>query len=94
MLGRGGSVTVVGLVPEGASITLSTDALFYERSVKGSVMGSNQFKTDVPRYLDMYRDGLLNLDDLVTRNLTIDDINEGFDLMRARQSVRSLVVFD
>jgi S-(hydroxymethyl)glutathione dehydrogenase/alcohol dehydrogenase len=94
MLGRGGSVTVVGLVPEGASITLSTDALFYERSVKGSVMGSNQFKTDVPRYLDMYRDGLLNLDDLVTRNLTIDGINEGFDLMRARQSVRSLVVFD
>lgn len=94
MTRRGGTTTVVGLVPAGSTVEIPTDELFYERRLQGSVMGSNDFKIDVPRYLQMYVDGELNLDDMVSERITLDAINEGFDLMRAGESVRVLVDFN
>jgi S-(hydroxymethyl)glutathione dehydrogenase/alcohol dehydrogenase len=91
---RGGTTTVVGLVPAGSEIEIPSDALFYERRLQGSVMGSNDFKRDTPRYVDMYLDGRLDLDAMVTRKLSLDEINDGFDLMKQGASVRSIVVFD
>lgn len=94
MTRHGGTTTVVGLVPAGSEIAIPSDALFYERKLQGSAMGSNDFKRDTPRYVEMYLDGRLDLDAMVTRRLSLDAINEGFDLMKAGESVRSLVVFD
>ncbi len=91
---RGGTTTVVGLVPAGSEIEIPSDALFYERKLQGSVMGSNDFKRDTPRYVGMYVDGRLDLDAMVTRRLSLDRINDGFDLMKQGASVRSIVVFD
>lgn len=93
MLRRGGTLTVVGLIP-GETLSIPADDLFYERKVQGSVMGSNQARRDIPRYVDMYATGQLNLDDMVTRRLSLDSINEAFDDMRAGRAVRSVVVFD
>lgn len=93
MTRRGGTTTVVGLVPAGSEVPIPTDALFYERKLQGSVMGSNDFLRDTPRYVDMYLDGRLDLDRLVTRRMSIEEINEGFDSMRLGESVRSLIVF-
>lgn len=93
MLRRGGTATVVGLIPD-QTLQIPTDDLFYERRLQGSVMGSNQPARDIPRYVDMYVDGLLNLDDMVTRRIGLDQLNEAFDDMRSRRSVRSVVVFD
>lgn len=93
MLRRGGTVTVVGLIP-GEILSIPADELFYERRIQGSVMGSNQARRDVPRYVEMYLSGELNLDDMVTRRLALDSINEAFDDMRAGRAVRSVVVFD
>lgn len=94
MTRRGGTTTVVGLVPEGSTVKVSTDHLFYERRLQGSVMGSNEFKLDVPRYARLYLDGMLNLDDMVTERIDLEQINEGFDLMRAGRSARVLIEFD
>jgi S-(hydroxymethyl)glutathione dehydrogenase / alcohol dehydrogenase len=94
MTRRGGTVTVVGLVPAGSKVAISTDDLYYERRLQGSVMGSNDFVVDVPRYLEMYRTGLLNLGDMVTERIRLDQINEGFAAMVAARDPRILVEFD
>lgn len=94
MTRRGGTVTVVGLIPAGSSVTIPTDDLFYERRLQGSVMGSNDFKRDVPRYLDMYRSGTLNLGELVTERLRLNEINEGFAHLEAGTHPRILIDFD
>lgn len=93
MTRRGGTVTVVGLVPAGSKVTIPTDDLFYERRLQGSVMGSNDFKRDVPRYLAMYQAGTLNLGDLVTERITLDQINEGFAALEAARHPRILIDF-
>lgn len=93
ILRRGGTATVVGLIP-GQELSIPTDQLFYERKIQGSVMGSNDFQRDTRRYIDMYLDGALNLDDLVTQHLTLEEINRGFDDMRSGTGVRSIVVFE
>jgi S-(hydroxymethyl)glutathione dehydrogenase/alcohol dehydrogenase len=90
----GGMVTVVGLVPAGSTISIRTDELFYERRLQGSVMGSNDFKVDVPRYVEMYRDGILDLGEMITERITLDEINYGFDTMISGKSPRVLVEFD
>lgn len=93
MTRRGGTVTVVGLVPAGSTISVSTDELFYERRLQGSVMGSNDFKIDVPRYLEMYRTGLLDLGEMITERIALDEINDGFAAMIAARSPRVLIEF-
>ena len=93
MLRRGGTATIVGLIPA-QTIEVPTDELFYERSIQGSVMGSNRPSRDIPRYVQMYLDGRLNLDDMVTRRIALDGLNTAFEDMRSGTAVRSLVVFD
>ena len=94
MTRRGGIVTVVGLVPSGSKVQIPTDDLFYERRLQGSVMGSNDFKTDVPRYIEMYRDGRLNLGDMLTKRIRLEQINDGFALMSTGENPRILIEFD
>ena len=94
MTRRGGTVTVVGLVPAGSRVSVPTDDLFYERRLQGSVMGSNDFKVDVPRYIGLYLDGRLNLDDMVSQRIQLEAINEGFTLMESGKTARVLVEFD
>lgn len=94
MTRRGGTVTVVGLVPAGSKVAIPTDDLFYERRLQGSVMGSNDFKRDVPRYLEMYQAGTLKLGDLITERITLDQINDGFAALEAGRHPRILIDFD
>jgi S-(hydroxymethyl)glutathione dehydrogenase/alcohol dehydrogenase len=57
-------------------------------------MGSNQFRTDMPRFVDMYLDGRLQLDEMVSKTITLDQINDGFDDMKTGNVARSVIVFD
>jgi S-(hydroxymethyl)glutathione dehydrogenase/alcohol dehydrogenase len=57
-------------------------------------MGSNDFKVDVPRYVEMYRDGILDLGEMITERITLDEINYGFETMISGKSPRVLVEFD
>ena len=57
-------------------------------------MGSNRFRVDMPRYVDFYMSGKLHLDQMIAKRIQLDQINEGFDDMRAGQFARSVIVFD
>ena len=94
MLRWGGTATVIGLVPTGTILDIPGDQLYYEKSLQGSNMGSSDFRRDIPRYIDMYLDGRLLLDEMVTARLSLAEINDGFDAMRQGLSARSIIVFD
>ena len=89
----GGTATIVGMVPDDQRLEIKAMDLLGERKLQGSMMGSNQFRTDIPRLLAMYVDGRLDLDTMVTRTLTLDEVNEGYDLMKRGAVSRSVIAF-
>jgi len=89
MLAPGGTATVMGMVPDEHSIPLKGSDLFlFEKRLQGSFMGSNHFKTDIPAYLELYRQGRLQLDEMVTHRVPLEGINEGFALMASGDAIR------
>jgi S-(hydroxymethyl)glutathione dehydrogenase/alcohol dehydrogenase len=56
-------------------------------------MGSNRFRTDMPRYVDMYLNGKLKLDELVSARLPLEEVNSAFEAMKAGEVARSLITF-
>ena len=94
MLRNGGQATVIGMIPVGTKIEIHGPELLYEKTLTGSNMGSNQFRTDMPRYVDMYLDGRLHLDEMVSKTITLDQINDGFADMKTGNVARSVIAFD
>lgn len=94
MLGQGGTATVVGMIPMGQSIELGGVDFLAEKKIQGSNMGSNRFRFDMPRYVDLYMDGKLMLDELVSARIKLDEINDGFAAMKKGEIARSVIVFD
>jgi S-(hydroxymethyl)glutathione dehydrogenase/alcohol dehydrogenase len=94
MLRRGGTATVIGMIPLGQSVEIPGVELLYEKKLQGSNMGSNRFRVDMPRYVDMYLDGRLKLDELVSRRITLDEVNDGFDAMKTGEIARSVIIFE
>jgi len=68
--------------------------LLLDKKLQGSNMGSNRFRVDMPRYVDFYLDGKLKLDDMISRRLRLEQINEAFDEMRRGEVARGVIVFD
>ena len=94
MLRRGGQATVIGMIPIGTQIEVHGVELLYEKTLTGSNMGSNQFRTDMPRYVDMYLSGRLMLDEMVSKRISLEQINEGFEDMKQGNVARSVIMFD
>jgi S-(hydroxymethyl)glutathione dehydrogenase/alcohol dehydrogenase len=93
MLRNGGQATVIGMIPVGTKIEIHGVELLYEKTLTGSNMGSNQFRTDMPRFVDMYLDGRLHLDEMVSKTITLDEINDGFADMKTGTIARSIIAF-
>jgi S-(hydroxymethyl)glutathione dehydrogenase/alcohol dehydrogenase len=94
MLRPGGTATVIGMIPLGSNVELPGVEFLSEKRIQGSTMGSNRFRIDMPRYVDMYLDGRLKLDELVSARIGLDDINDGFEAMKRGEVARSVIVFD
>ena len=95
MLRPGGTATIIGMIPEGTMIEIDAGGfLRRERKLQGSSMGSNRFRTDMPRYVEFYLQGRLKLDELVTQQLKLEQINEAFEDMKGGNVARSVIVFD
>jgi NDMA-dependent alcohol dehydrogenase len=91
---RGGTVVSVGIPPEGATADLPASALpREEKVVTGSFYGSCRPQEDMPLVLDLYAEGRLDLDSLVTRRFRLDEINEAFAAMNAGEVARGVVAF-
>jgi len=91
---RGWGVSVIiGVAGAGQEIRTRPFQLVTGRVWKGTAFGGARGRTDVPKIVDWYMDGRINIDDLITHQLPLQDINRAFDLMHAGESIRSVVVF-
>ena len=88
-----GQSIVIGVAPAGAEIQTRPFQLVTGRVWRGSAFGGARGRTDVPRIVDWYMDGKINIDDLITHKLPLERINEGFDLMHAGKSIRAVVEY-
>ncbi|MFT7598560.1 MAG: S-(hydroxymethyl)glutathione dehydrogenase/alcohol dehydrogenase [Acidimicrobiales bacterium] len=94
MLKMGGTATVIGMVSSKDVVELRGIDFLQEKKLQGSMMGSNQFRTDIPRMIDMYLDGRLMLDEMVSATMTLDAVNEGYAMMKAGEVARTVITFD
>jgi S-(hydroxymethyl)glutathione dehydrogenase/alcohol dehydrogenase len=91
---RGWGVSVIiGVAGAGQEISTRPFQLVTGRVWKGTAFGGAKGRTDVPKIVDWYMERKINIDDLITHKLPLTDINKGFDLMRAGESIRSVVVY-
>jgi S-(hydroxymethyl)glutathione dehydrogenase/alcohol dehydrogenase len=88
-----GVSVIIGVAPAGAEIATRPFQLVTGRVWKGTAFGGARGRTDVPKIVDWYMEKKINIDDLITHKLKFEDINKGFDLMHAGESIRSVVVF-
>jgi S-(hydroxymethyl)glutathione dehydrogenase / alcohol dehydrogenase len=88
-----GESIIIGVAPSGAEIATRPFQLVTGRVWKGSAFGGARGRTDVPKIVDWYMEGKINIDDLITHVMPLDDINTAFDLMHEGKSIRSVVTF-
>ena len=88
-----GESTIIGVAGAGQEISTRPFQLVTGRVWRGTAFGGAKGRTDVPKIVDWYMEGKINIDDLITHKLQIEDINDAFDLMHRGESIRSVVVF-
>ncbi len=90
----GGTTVIVGMMPFGEKIELHGYEVFMmEKRLQGSMMGSNAFRVDMPRYVDMYLNGQLLLDEMISEHIPLERINEGYENMKNRIGTRTVIDF-
>ncbi|MEQ1499526.1 MAG: Zn-dependent alcohol dehydrogenase [Novosphingobium sp.] len=93
-LRRGGTATILGMMPLSHSVGLSAMDLLSGKKLQGAIMGANRFPVDMPRLVDFYMRGLLDLDSIIAERIPLEKINQGFETMKSGASARSVIVFD
>ena len=88
-----GESIIIGVAPAGAEIATRPFQLVTGRVWRGTAFGGAKGRTDVPKIVDWHMDGKINIDDLITHTLPLDEINTGFDLMHAGTSIRAVVQY-
>ena len=93
MLEIGGTATVIGMVPSSTKVEIRGIDLLSEKKLQGSMMGSNQFRTDIPQMIDLYLSGRLLLDEMVSATISLDQVNDGYNWMREGTVARTVITF-
>lgn len=88
-----GESIIIGVAPAGAEISTRPFQLVTGRVWKGTAFGGARGRTDVPKIVDWYMEGKIQIDPMITHRFSLNDINKGFDLMHEGKSIRSVVVF-
>ena len=94
LLRRGGTATIVGMMPLNEKIGVHAMDLLAEKKLQGSLMGSNRFPIDIPRLAAFYLAGRLDLDSLVAERIGLGEVNDAMDKLRIGESARSIIMFD
>jgi S-(hydroxymethyl)glutathione dehydrogenase/alcohol dehydrogenase len=94
MLRPGGTATVIGMIPPGQMVAVHGVDFLAEKKIQGSMMGSNRFRVDMPRFVDFYLQGKLHLDDMISNRIALSDINEGMAALETGEIARSVIMFD
>ena len=93
VLRRGGTATILGMMPLNEKVGLSALDLLADKKVQGALMGRNHFPVDIPRLVDFYQRGLLDLDTIIADRMPIERINDAFDELRKGDTTRSVITF-
>ena len=93
-LKRGGTATILGMMPLDHKVGLSAMDLLSGKKLQGVLMGSNRFPVDIPRLVDFYLRGMLDLDSIVAETIPLEQINDGFEKMKKGDAARSVIVFN
>src|SRR6188474_1022363 len=88
-----GQSIIIGVAEAGAEISTRPFQLVTGRKWEGSAFGGARGRTDVPKIVDWYMEGKINIDDLITHTMPLEDINKGFDLMKSGESIRGVVLY-
>jgi NDMA-dependent alcohol dehydrogenase len=96
LAGKRGRVVVTAVAPTAQTEIACnlTDLTFMEKQLRGALYGSENPRTAVPKLLELYRKGDLMLDEMITKTYSLDQINQGYEDMRAGRNIRGLIVFD
>ena len=94
MLDLGGTATIIGMVPSNTKMEIRGIELLSEKKLQGSMMGSNRFRTDIPQMIDLYLNGKLLLDEMVSATIDLEQVNEGYGWMKAGTIARTVITFD
>ena len=94
MLRRGGTATIIGMIPVGTMLELHGADFLAEKKIQGSLMGSNRFPVDMPRFVDFYMNGRLDLDAMIARRIRLEQVDEAFAELRSGELARSIIMFD
>jgi len=89
-----GESIIIGVAGAGQEISTRPFQLVTGRVWKGTAFGGAKGRTDVPKIVDWYMDGKINIDDLITHTMPLNQINDAFDLMHSGESIRSVVMYD
>jgi S-(hydroxymethyl)glutathione dehydrogenase/alcohol dehydrogenase len=92
-LRSGGTATLIGMIPVGTRIELHGVDFLRERRIQGCMMGSNRFRTDMPRLIEFYLQGRLHLEEMVSTRIALEQINEGFARLKSGGIARDVIVF-
>ncbi|MCC2601493.1 Zn-dependent alcohol dehydrogenase [Sphingopyxis yananensis] len=93
-LRRGGTATILGMMPLNEQVGLGAMDLLSGKKLQGAIMGGNRFPVDIPRLVDFYLRGLLDLDTIVAETIRLDQVNEGYESMKKGDAARSVIVFN
>lgn len=88
-----GESVIIGVAPAGAEISTRPFQLVTGRTWKGTAFGGARGRTDVPKIVDWYMQGKIEIDPMITHTLKLDEINDGFELLRKGESIRSVVLY-
>jgi S-(hydroxymethyl)glutathione dehydrogenase/alcohol dehydrogenase len=95
MLGIGGTAIIVGIFSPDAVVELHPrDYVNGEKSIRGSYLGSSNFRTEIPRLVDLYLSGTLLLDEMLSPRISLDDVSSGFEAMIGGRGLRPIVDFE
>ena len=95
MVRNSGTLVLVGMPAYGVKLDFeAVDVAGNAQTIMGSKMGSTNLKVDIPKLIELYQQGRLKLDELVTKTYKLEDINEAIDAVKRGEALRNVIVFD
>jgi len=94
ILRRGGTATILGMIAPGNSVSLPGPTFLSGKKIQGSSLGSTRFPIDMPRLVQMYLDGVLDLDSMVAERIGLADVNDALEKLRKGDTARSVILFE
>ena len=91
---RGGLATILGMIAPGKSVSIPGPSFLSGKRLQGSLLGSTRFPVDMPRLVDLYLDGRLDLDTMVAERIALGQVNEALEALHKGDTVRSVIVFE